>query len=519
VWEKELGQGGLIGDPTDIDRSPIPVITTGVLRRLVPVWENRKYAAPCESVCPSGIPVQERWRLIREGRIDEAIDLALAYTPFPATVCGYLCPNPCMQACTRQSALMTPVDVTQLGKASIDAHLPDLPPDTGKKIAVIGGGPAGVSVAWQLRMKGHQATIYDFSPGIRTGAYELGGKITSVIPSQRIPEEVVTAESERVKQALLQVRLEKPLTADDIDQIRDAFDFIVLAIGAQKPRTLAVPGHEHTITALEFLLQAKADKVNPGKRVVIIGAGNVGCDVAIEAHRLGAEEITLIDIMEPASFGKERQEAETIGAIFKWPCFTQEITEEGVKLKPDPKLGAEFLYADTVVVSIGDAPDLKFLPDTIATEYGFVKVNDVNQTSDPQFFAIGDVVKLGLITDAIGDGRKAANAICDISDGKRPAGYDRLMIDINRITLEYFDPRTVEFADTDDCCAQCASCGTCRDCGICVAVCPQSAISREENQDDAFEYVVNDDRCIACGFCAQACPCGIWNLVENDPIE
>ncbi len=509
VWEKELGRGGLIGDLTDIDRSPVPVITTGVLRRQVPVWENRKYAAPCEATCPSGIPVQERWRLIREGRIDEAVDLALAYTPFPATVCGYLCPNPCMQACTRQSAFMTPVDVTQLGKASIDAHLPDLPPDTGKKIAVIGGGPAGISVAWQLRMKGHQATIFDFSP-----ASEPGGKMSSVIPSERIPKEVIKAESERVQQALSYVHLEKSLNAAAIAPIRTDFDFIVLAIGAQKARKMAVPGHERTITALDFLLKAKEDKVTPGKRVVIIGAGNVGCDVAVEAHRLGAEAITLIDIQEPASFGKERQAAEAIGAIFQWPCFTHEITGEGVILKD-----GELLNADTVVVSIGDAPDLQFLPDTIATEHGFVKVNELCQTSDPQFFAIGDVVKLGLITDAIGQGRQAANAICDMLDGKRPTNLSRPMIDINRITLEYFDPRTVEFTDTDDCGAQCASCGICRDCEICVAACPQTAISRKENADSSFEYVVNDDRCIACGFCAQACPCGIWNLVENDPIE
>ncbi|MFP4049517.1 MAG: pyridine nucleotide-disulfide oxidoreductase, partial [Desulfovermiculus sp.] len=101
VWDHELGQGGLIGDISSEDRSPIPVITTGELRRYVPVWENRVYAAPCEASCPTGIPVQERWRLIREGRVDEAVDLALAYTPFPATVCGYLCPNLCMQSCTR----------------------------------------------------------------------------------------------------------------------------------------------------------------------------------------------------------------------------------------------------------------------------------------------------------------------------------------------------------------------------------------------------------------------------------
>ena len=156
VWQKELGHGGLIGDLTDLDRSPIALITTGYLRRFVPVWENRKYAAPCEATCPTGIPVQERWRLVREGRMDEAVDLALAYTPFPASVCGYLCPNLCMQSCSRQIAAMAPVDTTQLGKASINARLPELPPESDKKIAVIGGGPAGISVAWQLRQKGHQ---------------------------------------------------------------------------------------------------------------------------------------------------------------------------------------------------------------------------------------------------------------------------------------------------------------------------------------------------------------------------
>ena len=108
VWDKELGKGGLIGDLVSFDRSPIPLIPAGDLRRYVPMWENRKYKAPCEALCPTGIPVHDRWRLVREGRVDEAVDLALSYTPFPATVCGYLCPNLCMQACTRQSERMSP---------------------------------------------------------------------------------------------------------------------------------------------------------------------------------------------------------------------------------------------------------------------------------------------------------------------------------------------------------------------------------------------------------------------------
>ena len=128
IWNRELGDGGLIGDLDQADRSPIPLITTGDLRRFVPYWENKKYAAPCESSCPTGIPVQQRWQLVREGRVDEAVDLALAYTPFPATVCGYLCPNLCMTSCTRQISTMAPVDIKHLGKASINAALPDLPP-------------------------------------------------------------------------------------------------------------------------------------------------------------------------------------------------------------------------------------------------------------------------------------------------------------------------------------------------------------------------------------------------------
>jgi len=86
------------------------------------------------------------------------------------------------------------------------------------------------------------------------------------------------------------------------------------------------------------------------------------------------------------------------------------------------------------------------------------------------------------------------------------------------MSLAYFDPRVVEYQDLDHCGSQCASCGACRDCGICAAVCPQSAIRREETTDGGWEYAVDAERCIGCGFCAGACPCGIWDLVENDPI-
>lgn len=507
VWDAELGRGGLIGDLSDLDRSPIPIITTGHLRRFVPVWENKKYAAPCEAGCPSGIPVQDRWRLIREGRVDEAVDLALAYTPFPATICGYLCPNLCMQGCTRQAFDMPAIDVKKLGRSSLEAKLPELPPLSGKRIAVIGGGPGGLSVAWQLRRMGHEAVIYD-------QAEQLGGKIGSVIPSSRIPKEVIAKELERIRKVFPHVHLQQPLGKEDVEKLKDDFDFVVAATGAQKPRILPVPGKERLIPALQFLKDSKRDQAEVGKRVVIIGAGNVGCDVATEAHRLGAREITLIDIQEPASFGKEREDAEAVGARFVWPVFTKQVTAEGVELT-----SGELIPADTVLVSVGDQPDLDFLPESVAVERGFIKVDDNHQTSDPQIFAIGDTVRLGLLADAIGQGRTIARTIGEILSGKRFLGGPRPMIDRRRIKLEYFDPRLMNFDGLDQCAGQCSSCGSCRDCGLCVTLCPQSAISRKDNGNGDYEMVVDPDRCIGCGFCAGGCPCGIWTLVENDPIE
>ena len=122
------------------------------------------------------------------------------------------------------------------------------------------------------------------------------------------------------------------------------------------------------------------------------------------------------------------------------------------------------------------------------------------------------------MTDAIGSGRKAAAAICDMLEGKRPAAGMRPTIDMRRVSLEYFDPRITEFEDTGHCGSQCSSCGACRDCGICIAVCPYNAISRRQLQGTEYEYVVDAERCIGCGFCGGACPCGVWDLVENTPM-
>jgi len=508
VWDKELGKGGLIGDLTGQDMSPVELITTGDLRRYVPLWENAKFLPPCQANCPTGIPVQKRWELIRNGKMQEAVDLALQYTPFPATVCGYLCPNLCMQHCTRQEKADLPaIDTALLGRASLQAAVPEPAPATGMKIAVIGGGSAGLSAAWQLRMMGHEAVIHD-------ARKRLGGKITETIPTSRIPDEVVDHELQRMEEAIPHKYLKHPLTEEEFRKLYAKYDIVVVATGARKARKIPVPGHERAVAALDFLRESKLDRAKVGKNVVIIGAGNVGCDAAAEAARMGARSVTLIDIQQPASFGPERKHAEAAGAKFLWPRFTKQITATAVELTDGTALAA-----DTVIMAVGDQPDLSFLPEEIKTERGFIAVDERFQTSDPKVYAIGDAVRLGLLTEAIGSGRVAARAIDNLLRGREDT-YDRLpAIDTERVHLEYYDPRLTVFEDTASCAASCASCGACRDCGVCETLCPQNAISRHGLEGDQYEYLVDADRCIGCGFCTRACPCGIWRLTENFPME
>lgn len=506
VWDRELGDGGLIGDLTDIDRSPVPVITTGEMRRFVPEWENHLYLPPCQAGCPTGIPVQERWELIRKGETDRAAALALEYTPFPATVCGYLCPNLCMQNCTRTRERLPAIDVTVLGKASRNAAVPKPAPSIGNSVAVVGAGPAGLSVAWQLWMKGHDVEVFDQSA-------TPGGKIASVIPESRFPREVFEEELQRVLRTVGFKQLPRRMDRELLCEIRDSHAFTVIATGADVPRRLSISGADTVLDALDFLRKAKSSGVQVGKRVVIIGAGNVGCDAATEAHRLGAREITLIDIRTPASFGKEREEAERVGAKFLWPLTPTAITNNGVET-----VEGTFLEADTVIVAIGDMPDLAFLPEGIESRNGYIVVDEQCQTTDERVYAVGDSVQPGLITDAIAAGKKVA-AVIDARARGIDQTFDRLpVIDPLRVKLAYYNPEMRSCDDLGLCAETCASCGGCRDCGLCETLCPQQAISRDEFEG-GYAYVVDSEKCIGCGFCAGACPCGIWAMRENDPIE
>ena len=504
IWNPGFGGGDPIRDlAPGLDRSPIGLIETGDLRRKKPFWANRDKAAPCSYYCPVHIPTIDRLRLMREGKADEAYEMLMEYTPLPASICGHICPNLCMQNCSRQK-VDEKIDVQMLGRAAKDKTAPKAAESLGKKVAIIGGGPAGMNAAWQLAKNGVEAHIFEKDTMI-------GGKLAQVIPWERMPKAIWDAEIERFMAVEnITVNFNVDMTAEKFSELQSDFDHIIVAVGTHSPRTIPFPGHEKVVPALDFLKNAKSE--NPTKidgNVVIIGAGNVGCDVACDAYALGAKQVTLVDIQKPLAFGKEKAAAEDLGAKFQWPVQTKEVTDEGLV-----DAAGHVIPADLVIISIGDVPALKFLPESVEVlnvgGAGWVKCSPTGRTSDPQISAVGDVERPGLATNALGAGKNVAEALVAEFKGEEYKPFMKELIPQMSLTHNHYAPDNQcgasETAEAD----RCMSCGTCRDCHLCETICPEGAISREKLPDGNYRYVSDDDKCIACGFCADTCPCGIW---------
>jgi len=502
VWEPGFGGDPLRDLAPGLDRSPIGTIVTGELRRRMPYWANQESAAPCTFYCPVHIPTVDRLRLIREGKLEEAYDLVLQYTPLPASVCGAVCPNLCVQNCSRQN-VDEGIDIALLGRSVLGAKPPKAKKKVGKKVAVIGGGPAGMNVAWQLAREGVEAHIFEKGK-------ELGGKLAQVIPWERLPKAVWEEEIARfTKYPNIKVNFGFDVTKEKFAKLKKDFDYVVVAVGTHEPRKIPFPGSERVITALDFLKTTKTNKpMKVGKRVVIIGAGNVGCDVACEAYRNGAEEVTLIDIQKPLAFGKEKAAAEALGAKFAWPVITREVTKKGL-IDKEGKL----YPAETVMISIGDVPALKFLPDSVETIRGWIKTDEAGRTSDPKVLAVGDVERPGLATNALGAGKRSAEFILAALKGEEWKPFKKKVVLPDMLTLEHYCPAPVVDDSSQELEAdRCLSCGSCRDCHLCETICPTSAISRRKLAIGGFEYTADAEKCIACGFCRDTCPCGIWAM-------
>ncbi len=507
-WNKAFGGGDPLRDlAPGLDRSPVGTIVTGDLRRRAPWWANNEAAAPCTYFCPIHIPTVDRLRLIREGKIDEAYALVLGYTPLPASVCGAICPNLCMENCTR-TGIDGSIAMQVLGRAVANFSAPEPAPPANKKVAIIGGGPAGMNAAWQLALAGVEAHIFEKDD-------KLGGKLAQVIPWERLPRAIWDEEIKRfLSLTNIHVHFQSEMNQAVFAELRDTYDYVVVAVGTHQPRRLTFPGHERVIPALDFLKEAKSkDSMAIGPQVVVIGAGNVGCDVACEAYRLGATQVTLVDIQKPLAFGKEKEAAEALGARFRWPVITKEVTAAGL-LTAD----GELIEAQTIFISIGDVPALPFLPESVETVRvggaDWIKTDPTHRTSDAKVLAIGDVEKPGLATDALGAGRTAAQWILADISGTPFKPFSKQLIPQQALTITHYQPTergSTEREQAD----RCLSCATCRDCHLCETICPTAAISRREIDDaggQRFEYRSDDNKCIGCGFCADTCPCGIWQI-------
>ena len=442
-----LGQKRCINDPTianayDSDRA-IP-------------WDKKSYnidyrinrsdvmesgTAPCKAVCPAHIPVQGYIKLASEGRYTEALELIKKENPFPA-VCGRICNKVCEEACSR-GIVDASVAIDDIKKFIAEKDLsaetrfvPKMLNQIGRpyeeKIAVIGAGPAGLSCAYYLAVKGYPVTVFEKEQ-------MLGGMLTMGIPSFRLDRAVVNAEIDVLRELGVQFRTGVAVGKDvTLDQLRsEGFKAFYLGIGASKGAGLGCPGEElgGVSTGIDFLRRVnQGEKPELGSDVAVIGGGNVAIDVARSALRLGAENVTIIyrrsrDEMPAAD--DEIAEAEEEGVKFRFLASPVEILGDGkcesLKLER-MELGEadargrrkavgtgrfETVPVTAVISAIGQKIDLSGIADFETDKSGTVVVSLPSyQTSVADVFAGGDVVtgpKFAI--DAIAAGKEGAVSI------------------------------------------------------------------------------------------------------------
>lgn len=500
-------EGGIFGDLIKEDYYVANYVETDDLRLKYPEWQNARYSAPCEYNCPVFIPTQKRIALLRQGKTKEALELVLDYSPFPASVCGQVCPNLCQDICSRKKVDI-PVKIKELGSLSKEAEAKGFDVEQKKdKVAIIGSGAAGLTAAWHLRKHGYPVDVYEEDSVI-------GGKLKQVIPDERLAQDILETEIKRIIDKGVNVKLNTKVDKAAFEKITKDYQAVIVAVGAHNPVVIPFEGHERLVKGLDFLKEInKGGKPKVGAKVVVIGAGNAAMDVVIGAYNMGAKEVTAIDIQKPAAFEAEMEHARNLGTKIMWPVFTQKITDKGVVTK-----SGELIEADTVIIAVGDRPDFSFMDRSWMDEKGLVKMNEYLQCEgNESVFIAGDAIKQGLFTHALGDGRKAALNVVRLLSGHKLDSFEKApVIPQDRVKDEYYlqlNSQKVAEMEAENETDRCMSCGFCRDCSFCLEVCPEQAITRKEI-DGKFEYVSNPAKCIGCGICAGVCPCGVWTMYE-----
>jgi NADPH-dependent glutamate synthase beta subunit-like oxidoreductase len=521
---------------------------TGSWRTERPVYVD--LLPPCANACPAGENVQQWLYHAEDGSYEAAWRQIMADNPLPA-VMGRVCFRPCETACNR-AQLDSAVGINSVERFLGDEAIKHgwtievTAPPSGKRVLVVGAGPAGLGAAYHLALLGHEVTIRDAGP-------QPGGMMRYGIPSYRLPRDVIDAEIGRI--LAMGVRLESGITVTDVRQTMadDGFDAAFLAVGAQTGKRAFIPAGDSAkiMDAVSYLHDVSGDRPPLlGRRVAVYGGGDTAMDAARTARRLGATDAVIVYRRtrgQMPAHDIEVDEASAEGVRMMWlstiaRADSGKLTIEKMELDETgfPQPTGEFteLDADAVILALGQESDLSLVngADGIDVSDGVVGVGDDQMTGFPGIFAGGDMISgERTATAGIGHGKRAARCIDSwLRAGRwhQPepadlAGYDRLN------TWYYSDaPATVRpeldvarristfdevVGGLDESNAQfearrCLSCGNCFECDNCFGVCPDNAVIK---LGPGQRYQIDLDYCKGCGMCASECPCGAINMVPE----
>lgn len=399
---------------------------------------------PCKLNCPAGTDCQKYVNEIKDGKYFEAVSTIYEAFPLPASI-GRVCPHPCEDACRRQ-LVEEPISIAFLKAFAADKVLAsgnkykiETGADTGKRVAIIGGGPAGLTAAFKLREYGHAVTIFDQQP-------KMGGMLRYGIPQYRLPKEVLDEEIAIIEEAGVLMKNNVKLGKDiQFDEITKTYDAVLLAIGAWTSVPMRVPGEDlpGVIGGINFLGKlGLGETPEIGKRVAVCGGGNTAMDACRTAVRLGAEEVYVIyrrTRNEMPAADIEIEEAEEEGVIFKFLTNPIEITKDGdalnMKLQimelgepdasgrrsPVPVEGkTEDIKLDNVIMAIGQVANCEGVNGVELTKKGTIVADEMTfRTNIENVFAAGDVTNkgAGIAIAAIGEAAKAAFCINNYLEG------------------------------------------------------------------------------------------------------
>ncbi len=433
-------------------------------QRLLHFNEAEDALAPCQQTCPAEIDIPRYIAQIRDGDYTGAVMTIRERNPL-LLACGRVCPHPCEEVC-RRGIEDEPVSINQLKRFAADYEMNSgkrLPiscaPDSGKKVAVIGGGPAGLSAAYFLRRLGHDVTIFDMMP-------KLGGMIRYGIPEYRLPKAVLQWEIDGILALGVQhhpnVRLGSDFSMTSL--VADGFDAIFLGVGAWKDYALKIPGEDLAgcYTGIDFLTkfalnQQAGETLHPlhiGRHCAVIGGGNTAIDCVRTLIRLGAQEVTLVYRRTRTEMPANRVEieaAEHEGVKFVFLAapvtvignehgFVTQLEYQQMRLgepdasgrrRPVPVEGSETrLDVDMIVTAIGQGPDVSFASaGKPASHLKITRWNTIDgdpetlQSNIPCVFAAGDAYTgASLVVEAIGGGRRAARSIHQFLMGEAVKG-------------------------------------------------------------------------------------------------